>query len=250
MDRGVAALVDELDRLGLTDDTLFMFTSDNGPQFSGSGEYCTDRFNCGFRGAKGSVYEGGVRLPMVMRWPGGGLRTGELHDLVHFTDWLPTLVAVAGGTAAGPEPAGRPLDGVDVLAPLRGQAGFAPTTRFWQWNRYTPVADCNAAVRDGRWKLVRPAIDAAMQVSRVDLGHDIDLKVNPGARTSILEDPEPDREVGAPPPSQLFDLAADPGEEHDVAAGEPGRVARMEADLARWFEAVEADRGRTKPAHS
>ena len=93
------------------------------------------------------------------------------------------------------------------------------------------------------------AIDQAMQVSPADLGHDIDLKVNPGGRTSVLDDPEPEREVPPPAASQLFDLSADPAEEHDVAAAQPVRVARMGAELGRWFESVEADR-RRHPGHS
>jgi arylsulfatase A-like enzyme len=234
MDRGIAAVLEELD-----DDTLVLFSSDNGPQFSGAGDYSTERFNCGFRGAKGLVYEGGVRLPMVMRWPGGLPGDGRQIDaLVHFTDWLPTLAAVAGSAA----PNGLPLDGVNVLPLLQGDPVEVPDVRYWQWNRYTPVAQSNAAMRDGRWKLVRPAIDATMQVSREDLVIDIDIKTRPEAYSDIIRDPEPDREPAAVPSAQLFDIDADPGEDHDLAGDQPGRVARMEAELATWFESVERDR--------
>ena len=188
MDRGIAAVLDEAD-----DNTLVLFSSDNGPQFSGSGDYDTTRFNCGFRGAKGLVYEGGVRLPMVIRWP-AGLPNGarQLDPLVHFTDWLPTLAAVAGAPVADGLPA---LDGVDVSPLLRGEHGSVPDIRFWQWNRYTPVGECNAAMRDGRWKLVRPAIAAAMQVAPADLALDIDLKNRPEAYSVIVTDPEPARDL-------------------------------------------------------
>jgi arylsulfatase A len=234
MDRGITALVEAVD-----DDTLVLFSSDNGPQFSGEGDYDTTRFNCGFRGAKGSVYEGGVRLPMVIRWP-AGLAGGpaQIDELVHFTDWLPTLAAVAGATVAGD----LPLDGVNVLPLLQGAPAEVPDVRFWQWNRYTPVRDCNAAMRDGRWKLVRPAIAEAMQVAPADLMIDIDMKNRPEAYNAILTDPDPDRDVGAAGAAQLFDIAADPAEHHDLADAEPGRVRRMEAELGRWFETVEADR--------
>ncbi len=234
MDRGIAAVLDELD-----DDCLVLFTSDNGPQFSGEGDYDTTRFNCGFRGAKGSVYEGGVRLPMVMRWPNGMPRGGARIDaLVHFTDWLPTLAAIAG--AAVPED--RHLDGVSVLPLLQGEPAEVPETRFWQWNRYSPVRECNAAMRDGQWKLVRPAIAEALRVSPADLAADIDLKNRPEVYAEIARDPEPSRVVPPAPPAQLFDIAVDPGEEHDLATAEPGRVQRMDGELARWFESVEADR--------
>ena len=242
MDRGVAAVLDELDACGLAADTLVLFSSDNGPQFSGEGDYSTDRFNCGFRGAKGLVYEGGVRLPMVLRWPNGLSATAgqEIHQLVHFTDWLPTLLAVAGAEP----PRDLTLDGVDILPLLQGAPTEVPPTRFWQWNRYTPAPEGNAAMRDGRWKLVRPAIAEAMAVSPMDLALDIDLKVNPGGRTEIVRDPEPDRKLSPPPPAQLFDVDADPGEAHDLATAEPGRVSRMEDALTAWFEDVEGDRRR------
>ncbi len=234
MDRGIAAVLDELD-----DDTLVLFSSDNGPQFSGEGDYSTTRFNCGFRGAKGLVYEGGVRLPMILRWP-AGLPAGarEIDDLVHFTDWLPTLAAVAGA----PVDDGLPLDGVNVLPLLQGAPAEVPDVRFWQWNRYTPVAECNAAMRDGQWKLVRPVIDAAMEVGREDLVIDIDIKGRPDAYADIVRDPEPTRALAAPPAAQLFDIEADPCEENDLAPSEPGRVQRMEEAIARWFEDVERDR--------
>jgi hypothetical protein len=85
-----------------------------------------------------------------------------------------------------------------------------------------------------------------MAVSPMDLALDIDLKVNPGGRTEILVEPFPARTIPPPPPAQLFDIDADPGEEHDLAHAEPGRVSRMEDALAAWFEDVEADRLRIK----
>jgi hypothetical protein len=81
-----------------------------------------------------------------------------------------------------------------------------------------------------------------MEVSRFDLVLDVDGKVNPNARTTIIDDPEPDREMPPPPASELYDLLVDPLEEHDLAGEHPGRVARMEGELSRWFEEVEAER--------
>jgi arylsulfatase A-like enzyme len=179
---------------------------------------------------------------MVLRWPGGldGRRT--LHDMVHFTDWLPTLLAVAG-TEAPPE---LRLDGVDVLPLLRGNGGRVCEQRFWQWNRYTPAGECNAAMRDGTWKLVRPALAALMAVSPEDFAMDVDAKFNPEKYSEIMRDPRPEHSIPAAPAPQLFDLESDPGEQHDLAAAHPERVARMERELARWFEEVEAER-RTIP---
>jgi arylsulfatase A-like enzyme len=242
MDRGIAAVLDELTRDDLSDNTLVTFTSDNGPQFGGCGQRCSDRFNCGFAGAKTLVYEGGIRLPMVLRWPAGISGGGRTIDaMIHFTDWLPTILASAG---VAPEAVTRDLklDGENVLSILKGERGKVPEQRFWQWNRYTPDAECNAAMRDGRWKLVRPALNELMTVAKEDLTMDVDAKKHPDKYTDILRTPEPARAKPVPPPAQLFDIESDPSESHDLAAAEPERVVRMTNELARWFEGVELDR--------
>lgn len=238
MDRGIARLLDELDRRGLADNTLVMFTSDNGPQFGGKGEMCSDRFNCGFAGSKTLVYEGGIRLPMVMRWPAGLERGRQVYEMIHFTDWLPTLLSLAGAE----RPRDRKLDGIDVMPVLTGDRGKVPTERYWQWNRYTPDGECNAAMRDGRWKLVRPAMRELMMVEQTDLAMDIDAKYNPDKYKDIVRDPEPKRTHPSPPPAQLFDIVNDPFERVDLAAKNVERVSKMTASLATWFAEVERDR--------
>jgi arylsulfatase A len=244
MDRGIGEILQHLETLGLIDDTLVIFSSDNGPQFGGQGDASTTRFNCGYRGSKLLVYEGGIRLPAVVRWPNGIARGADIDELVHFTDWLPTLLSVAG---AEPPP-DLQLDGVDVLPLLRGEGGSAPTTRFWQWNRYEPVASCNAAMRDGPWKLVHPALPEAMEVASVDLARDVQLKYSPDAPTGITETPAPERTLSPPPPPQLFDLRSDPFELDDLAGIHPSRTSAMAAALGAWFEDVEEDRARTARA--
>ena len=98
MDTGVAAILDALTRHGLTENTIVVFCSDNGPQFGGQGEHATTRFNCHFNGAKGTTYEGGIRVPAIIRWPAGGLSGGrQVTEMVHMTDWFPTLLAAARG---------------------------------------------------------------------------------------------------------------------------------------------------------
>ncbi|MGZ8764531.1 MAG: sulfatase-like hydrolase/transferase [Acidimicrobiia bacterium] len=244
MDRGVAAVLDALDRLGLGENTLVLFSSDNGPQMTGEGDESTARFNCQYRGSKGLVSEGGIRLPMILRWPAGLAARSEIDDLVHFTDWLPTLLAAADVTVPADLAGDLALDGVNVLPLLQGEPMEMPPIRFWQWNRYTPVGESNAAMRDGPWKLVRPAISETMEVAPGDLMIDAALKINPDAFTEISTGPEPERDVPDPPAPQLFDIIRDPFEEHDLAASEPARVARMVTELETWFESVEADRAR------
>jgi hypothetical protein len=97
-------------------------------------------------------------------------------------------------------------------------------------------------MRDGRWKLVRPAIDALLHPTPDDLRIDIQSKFNPDAFTTLTAGPMPEPPSFDPLPSRLYDLDADPGEEHDLAAAHPDRVRRMESALTAWFEDVERAR--------
>jgi len=238
MDSGIAQISDTLKELGLEENTILVFTSDNGPQFGGEGEQCTTRFNCHFNGAKGSVYEGGIRVPLLIRWPAGLQGQRFFHEMVHFSDWFPTLLAAAG--IAVPE--GLKLDGVNVLPVLRGEGGKVETQRFWQWNRYTPLVTGNAAMRDGDWKLIRPAIREAMAVP--DL-HWLPVSMympEHFIHNGIFSPPFPDRDVPDPAPPELYNIAQDPLEQENLAGKYPERARRMLQDLETWFEEVEAER--------
>jgi len=236
MDAGIARILQTLRDRGFERNTIVMFTSDNGPLLSGD----LSRFNCNFNGMKGTVYEGGIRVPMILRWPDGCGAGRRMDDMVHFCDWFPTLLAAAGVRV----PKGLKLDGINVLPVLRGEQGKVQTRRFWQWNRFTPVATCNAAMRDGDWKLVRPCIPEAMGITRQDREW---LRVSmyepeQFIENGILVDSFPPRELSNPPPPELYNIADDPDEREDLAAAEPERVARMLRELETWFEEVEAER--------
>jgi hypothetical protein len=97
-------------------------------------------------------------------------------------------------------------------------------------------------MRDGRWKLVRPAIGELMKVTNDDMAMDVDSKYNPQNYTGIVNSPEPEREKPQPPSPQLFDLINDPFERVNLAAAHPERVSRMTNELAAWFEDVELER--------
>ena len=244
MDAGVGQILDTLDRSGCADNTIVMFTSDNGPQLSRGFDYTmgvevdTHRFNCNFNGAKGNVFEGGIRVPMLVRWA-EGLPADQRNDaLVHYVDWLPTLLEAAGASPVD----GPPIDGVSVLPTLRGEPPPAAPRRFWQWNRYTPQVECNAAIRHGRWKLVRPRIAELMQVRPEHMQMDRDLKYRPELHQVAIPNDAPERSVPPPPPPELFDLERDPGEQNDLAIAEPQRAAMLLRDLETWFEEVEAER--------
>ena len=238
MDRGIGQLLEALDRHSIADNTIFMFTSDNGPQMSGDGDMDTTRFNCQFNGAKGHVYEGGIRVPLIIRWPDGLDGGRYFDDMVHYTDWLPTLLAMTDTDL----PPALNLDGTNILAALRGDGGNINPTRFWQWNRYTPLITSNAAMRDGDWKLVRPQIREAMKVSPEDSRIDRALKYEPESIAGITHEPEPQRVVPSPPPAELYNLKDDPLEQHDLAAAQPARVSSMLTALEKWFHEVETER--------
>ena len=239
MDAGVGRILETLRACGLEENTIFMFTSDNGPQFGGAGENQLDRFNCQLHGAKGSVYEGGIRVPMLLRWPAGLEGRREVADMVHFCDWFPTLLAMAGLEV----PAALGLDGVDVLPLIRGENGKSCDRRFWQWNRYTPLPTSNAAVRDGDWKLVRPALAESMRAPCTDPWLHISMyEPERLLRGGLVGAPEPPRTIPEPPPPELYNIATDPFEETNLAARQPAIAQRMLRDLETWFEEVEQER--------
>ena len=254
MDRGVGRILDDLERRSLAENTIVMFSSDNGPAFRLRDDQVptgvsvdTTRFNCGFSGAKAHVLEGGIRVPMVLRWPEGLPGGGGREDaMVHFCDWLPTLLAAAGID----RPAGPPLDGRSVLEQLRGNAPWETGPRFWQWNMYQPIGTNNAAMRDGDWKLVRPtlaigyasAADEAAAAAYVET--DIEYKYHPENVSTLMDDPDPQREVPDPPSPQLFNIADDPFEQNDLANSDPARVVRMTGELDQWFAEVDFERAR------
>ena len=243
MDAGVGRVLDCLRDEAIASNTVVFFSSDNGPQFGGG----LDRFNCQLHGAKGSVYEGGIRVPMLVRWPDGLPGGREVHDMVHFVDWLPTILELAG---VGRPRDGLPLDGRSVASLLRGEGMPHEPARFWQWNRYTPVPGCNAAVRDGDWKLVRPAILEAMRVPPGDIRWlDVCMYEHEHfVERGIITDPEPSRVLSAPPPPELYNIAEDPLEQRNLAPERTDQVRRLDAMLARWFDEVEAERRAIGPS--
>jgi arylsulfatase A len=251
MDRGIARIHQALCTAGIEDDTLLMFTSDNGPAFGHRADQVPEgvsldgrRFNCGFAGAKGSVYEGGIRVPMIARWANGLPQDTEIDDQVCFTDWLPTLLSLAGVPHIGE----KPVDGHDMSVVLRGDSLQEPPRRFWQFNGDSPIGTTNAGMRHGDWKLVRPALDIAYateadkRLAERYVEKDIEYKYYPENITEKFDWPEPRKIVPDAPTPELYDLGADPGEEHDVAAGNPEVASRMLTELETWFEEVESER--------
>ena len=243
LDRNVGRLLESVDQLGLRENTLIIFSSDNGPQFGGGGDDCLDRFNCQLHGSKGSTYEGGIRVPAILRWP-AGLQKSEKGDntFFHMCDWLPTILSLAGVKADED----IKLDGVDQSAALRGEHTNYNPQRCWQWNRYDPLIEYNAAIRDGDWKLVRPFVPEAFEVPDIKWLDVSMYQPEYFIEQGILTDPPPEVNLPSPPPVELYNLKDDPLEQNNQALQQPQRVQRMEHDLHAWFEDVCRDLAKTR----
>jgi arylsulfatase A len=236
MDAGVGRILETLEECGLGGNTVVLFTSDNGPwmgdvEFEG-GRASLRRFNGPWRGMKQDVLEGGIRVPALLRAP--GLTAGTTCDrTVHFCDWLPTLFSLSGAELG----TGLPLDGRNLSALLRGAGQAQDRSLCWQWNRYEPVGFCNAAIREGRWKLYWPPLPEAMAKDPRD-NEFYRRGLTEPHRLMEVENPPPERGIPEPCAPLLFDLESDPGEEKDLAAGNARRVDEMADSWRAWFEDV------------
>jgi uncharacterized sulfatase len=136
LDWSTGQILDTLDRLGLDDNTLVIFTSDNGPWFEGSAGHLRDR--------KGASWDGGMRVPFIARWPAMIPAQQVSNAAAMNIDLFPTLVKLAGGEL----PDDRPIDGKDIL-PLLSQGAASPHEALYLFQN-----DRIAGVRSGKWKLV------------------------------------------------------------------------------------------------
>lgn len=199
MDAQIGLLLDEIDQRGLGDDTLVVYTTDNG------GSTCNYGVNTPLRGTKYTLWEGGIRVPYLVRWQGGGISGGRAYDgLASTLDLYPTLLSAAG---ASPD-AWEHSDGLDQLAALRGDT-YAGGHDALHW-------DCGFqwAVREGDWKLhvaePGPHADALRRTEHTDIG------------------------VG----TRLTHLGDDIAETTDLATAHPAIVRRLHARHGAWRCAV------------
>ena len=154
-DGHIGQLLKKLDDLGVTNDTIVIWTTDNGAEvFS-----WPDGGTTPFRGEKNSNWEGGYRVPLVVRWPGVIKPGTEVNEIVSHEDWLPTLLAAAGqpnvkesaltGLAAGGVTYKVHFDGYDLLPALKGETKEWPRREFLYW---TDDGD-PAVLRFDQWKM-------------------------------------------------------------------------------------------------
>lgn len=188
LDRYVGDVVALVDSLGLREKTLIIFTSDNGPHREGGANPRLFKSNGPFRGFKKDLYEGGVRMPLIVSCP-GTVASGVTSDHVSaFWDMLPTFADMTGTELP------VATDGVSMMPVLLGRDG-QNRHQYLYWEFHEQGG--KQAVRQGRWK---------------------------GLRLGVIDNP--DAKI------QLFDLSADPHEDHDVADKHPEVVAQI-ADIMR-----------------
>lgn len=231
MDEGIGEVLQVLEDLHLAEDTLVVFSSDNGPYLQGNFQ----RFNGSLRGEKGGVYEGGIHVPALARWKGkipGGVAS---EATTHFCDWRPTLDSVCALSSEKD----FCLDGIDLSPLLEDPEAILDSLppRFWQRNRYAPIDRCNGAIRQGPWKLVWPMREGGDGKLEED-----QTAYEAGLEKSTLEqevtDVLPDRELGPPSPPELFRLDQDPEERRNRAADHPSQVEQMVDQWDAWFQGV------------
>jgi len=203
LDENLGRLLGTLERLKLAENTVVIFMGDNG----GVSTY----YKCGLRGNKGSVYEGGIRVPFFIRWPGRFPAGAVLGAMAQHIDVFPTLCELIGVAP----PKVRIQDGRSLLSLIRKGGGPSPHTHlFHQWNRVRPLldppADPNEAPADER-KAFRP--------------------------NWAVHDPRGYKLIST---GELFDLNNDPGEEHDLAAAHGDVVRELRGQFERFFKEVTA----------
>ncbi len=170
LDRSVGRLRQTLDRLGLADRTVLIFTSDNGGLLGGPHQPVTS--NLGLRAGKGSAYEGGVRVPLMVLWPGVTRPGRPCAAPVITPDLYPTVLEIAG-LADAP---GHAVDGISLVPLLRGARGPRRDRLYWHYPHYHPGgATPYGAIRAGDWKLIE-----FFETGRLELYH---LGRDPGETT-------------------------------------------------------------------
>ena len=192
MDREMGRVFDLIKELGLDERTIFVFTSDNGPLYDKLGGTDTEFFNSagGFRGRKGSYYEGGFREPCIVRWT-GKIKPGTASDRVSgFEDWMPTLLELVGAKDSSP----MGIDGLSFAPTLLGKAQEPRPFLY----RESPGYGGQQSVREGHWKAIR-------------------TNLNPGPKAK-------DQQPGA---IELYDLDKDPAETTNVAEKFPDVAEKL-----------------------
>ena len=205
MDAAFGEVMDALDELKLRDNTFVLFTSDNGPAITGRHPHGSAG---PLRDKKSYLYEGGIRVPGIIRWP-GHVKPGTTSDTpVSGVDLLPTLCAITDV----PVPDDRAIDGTNILPVLKGEPVKRETPLYWQFNRAR--GEPKVAMRVGDWKILA-TLKGLPEKKTVD--------IKPG-EMKALKSAELDT-------FELYNLHEDIGETNDLAQKNPEKLQKMIAKL-------------------
>jgi len=177
MDRDVERIRALLEELRIAENTLVVFSSDNGPCTAGGQDIEFFRSRGGLRGQKRTLYEGGIRVPTIAWWPGTIAKGSASDHPSVFYDWLPTFAELAGAKP------GRPTDGVSLAPLLQGRADQQPDRDyiFWDYGE-RGVTSRISAVRQGKWKLI---VDRQKSPEKPEL---FDLSTDPAEQHNLAKE--------------------------------------------------------------
>lgn len=238
MDRAFGKLRDAIDELGIKDNTVLWYTSDNGalPKVGSSG---------GARGKKGDIYDGGLRVPAIIEWP-ERIKDHRSDDTrLNTSDIFPTLLDIAGV----PLRDDRPLDGVSLLTLIDGDSLPERSMGFWSYPTggiRTPSAQWMAELYEAQQSDAAPPADPVrLRMDADQITETYPTNTFPGHAAWIAGDwklhrIEPKKSDTRQPKFELYDLASDPRESDDLAETNPDRVAAMEQELEAWLSSVVA----------
>ena len=215
LDDGFRRLLSALDDLDLRKDTFIFFTSDNGPAITGMHPHGSAG---PLRDKKGAIYEGGIRVPGIIQWP-GHVSAGSTSDRpISGLDVLPTLCEIAGVSI----PEDRTLDGASFTPALADQPIDRRRPLYWQFNR--AKSDAKVAIRDGDWKLI-----ASLSEPGPNVGADITLEEIERIKTAELRD------------FQLYNLKQDIAESNDLKAERKEVFDSLKQEMQTIYKEVRAE---------
>ncbi|MDX9974035.1 MAG: sulfatase [FCB group bacterium] len=206
IDQGVGAILDTLERLKLTDNTVFIFTSDNGGLSVLEGKNPPSTFNTPLREGKGHLYEGGIRVPLIVRWPGVTPRGAACAAPVCSIDYLPTLCAAAGVTPK------QSVDGIDVSALFaKPERTLEREAIYWHYPHFANQGGRpGGAVRCGDWKLIESYETGKIELYNLkdDIGETRDLATSQPETAKrlhkMLSDWRKEVDATMPPPNPAW----------------------------------------------
>ena len=202
VDDGIGKIMQELEKLKLSEKTILIFTSDNGGVATAEWPFTPPTVNGSLREGKGHLYEGGIRVPLIVRWPGKIQSGSECETPVTTVDFLPTILEMCGVEAARREVPTAALDGLSLVPLLKQSSGFDREAIYWHYPHYSPQhgRPCGA-IRAGEFKLI-----------------------------TFYEDNR----------RELYNLKDDPAETANLADQDKDKVRELGTKLAAWRRSVEA----------